>query len=76
MSRGGGERLATLLEGRLLEGAGLAFDISKVFKISKINYGCFKTVKLVKKVIIVINGVPTSYLWRKNQEKGLSSTFS
>ena len=36
----------------LLEGAGLAFDILKVFKNSKINYGCFKAVKLVKKVKI------------------------
>ena len=35
----------------LLEGAGLAFDILKVFKISKINYGCFKALKLVKKVL-------------------------
>ena len=43
----------------LTEGAGLAFDISKVLKISKINYGCFKAVKLVKKVIIMINEVST-----------------
>ena len=53
----------------LLEGAGLAFDI--VFKFSKIDYGCFKAVKLVKNVIIVINGVPTIYLWKKNEEKKL-----
>ena len=33
----------------LLEVAGLAFDISKVLKISKINYKCFNSVKLVKK---------------------------
>ena len=39
-------RLATLLEG-----AGLAFDILKVLKIPKINYGCFKAVKLVKKSV-------------------------
>ena len=50
----------------LLEGAGLAFDIQKC---SKFNYGCFKAVKLVKNVIIVINGVPTIYLWKKNEEK-------
>ena len=37
----------------LLEGAILAFDFLKVFKNSKINYGCFKAVKLVKKVIFV-----------------------
>ena len=43
----------------LLKGAGLAFHISKVLKNSKIHYGCFKAVKLVKKVIIVINGVST-----------------
>ena len=53
----------------LPEGPGLAFDILKVFKILKINYGCFKTVKLVKKVIIVINGVPTNYLLRKKSVK-------
>ena len=47
----------------LLKGAGLAFHISKVLKNSKIHYGCFKAVKLVKKVIIVINGVSTIYLW-------------
>ena len=53
----------------LPEGPGLAFDILKVFKILKINYGCFKTVKLVKKVIIVINRVPTNYLLRKKIRK-------
>ena len=42
-----------------------------MFKISKINYGCFKAVKLVGNVIIVINGVPTIYLWKKNEEKRL-----
>ena len=31
----------------LLEDAGLAFFYSKVFKFSKIAYGCFKTVKFV-----------------------------
>ena len=35
----------------LLEGAGLAFDILKSFKISKFNYGCFKAVNLVKRVL-------------------------
>ena len=46
-------------------------NILKVFKkCSKIIYGCFKAMKLVKKVIIVINGVPTIYLWRKIK-KGL-----
>ena len=53
----------------LPKGPGLAFDILKVFKILKINYGCFKTVKLVKKVIIVINRVPTNYLLRKKIRK-------
>ena len=32
-----------------------------MLKFSEINYGCFKAVKLVKNVLIVINGVPTSY---------------
>ena len=35
----------------LLEGVGLAFDILKPFKISKFNYGCFKAVNLVKRVL-------------------------
>ena len=39
------KKLATLLKG-----AGLAFDMLKVLKISKINNGCFKAVKLVKKL--------------------------
>ena len=39
------ESLATLFKD-----AGLAFDILKVLKISKFNYGCFKAVKLVKRV--------------------------
>ena len=29
-----------------------------------------KTGPILKKVIIVKNGVPTSYMWRKNEEKG------
>ena len=41
-----------------------------MFKFSKIDYGCFKNVKLVKNVIKAINGVPTIYLWKKNEEKG------
>ena len=40
-----------------------------MFKFSEINYGWFKAMKLVKNVIIVINGVPTSCLWMKNEEK-------
>ena len=34
-----------------------SFWYSKVFKFSKIDCGCYKTVKLVKNVIIVINRV-------------------
>ena len=33
-------------------------------------FGGLKCEKLVKYVIKVINGVPTTYLWRKNEEKG------
>ena len=40
-----------------------------MFKFSEINYGCFKAEKLVNNAIIVRNGVPTSYLWTKNEEK-------
>ena len=56
--------LATLLEG----------VNNKIFKVNFKKYilfknGCFKAVKLVKKVILVINGVSTTYLWTKNEEK-------
>ena len=44
-----------------------------MFKFSKIDYGCFKAVKLVKNVKIVINGVPTIYLWKENEEKDAGS---
>ena len=40
-------------------------DNSKVFKISKINYGCFKAVKLIKKVVLGIKGVLTTFFWGK-----------
>ena len=40
-----------------------------MFKFSELNYGCFKAVKLVKNELIVINGVPNSCLWTKNEEK-------
>ena len=41
-----------------------------MIKISKIDYGCFKNAKLVKKVKIVLNGVPTIYLWKKIKKNG------
>ena len=64
--------LATLLEG----------VNNKFFKVNFKKYilfknGCFKAVKLVKKVILVINGVSTTYLWTKNEEKRpILSVFS
>ena len=64
--------LATLLEG----------VNNKFFKVNFKKYilfknGCFKAVKLVKKVILVINGVSTIYLWTKNEEKRpILSVFS
>ena len=53
----------------LIEGAGCFF-----FKVnSKVNSFILlwwkKCEKLAKKWIIVINGVSTNYLWKKNQEK-------
>ena len=53
----------------LLEGVN-----NKFFKVNFKKYilfknGCFKAVKLVKKVILVINGVSTIYLWTKHEEK-------
>ena len=38
----------------LLEGVGLAFDISKVSKCSKIKCGCFEAVELDKEVIYLL----------------------
>ena len=51
-------RLATLLEGVNNEFFKVNFKSYVLFKNC-----CFKAVKLVKKVIIVINGVSTIYLW-------------
>ena len=45
------------------------------FSLKIVNFNSFillwwkKCVKLVKKVILVINEVPTTYLWKKNEEK-------
>ena len=38
----------------LLEGAGLAFYISKLFKVLNIKFGCFEAVWLTKEVFKVI----------------------
>ena len=59
------ERLATLLKG-----VGYFFNISKVNSQTFIVLWCKKCEKLEKEVILVINGVPTTCLWRKNEEKG------
>ena len=56
------ERLATLLEG-----VAYFFNISKVNSQTFIVSWCKKCEKLEKEVILVINGVPTTYLWRKNE---------
>ena len=61
----------------LLEGAGYFFNISKVNSQTFILLWCKKCEKLEKEVILVINGVSTTYLWRKNEEKGpILSVFS
>ena len=58
----------------LLEGVGLVFDIQKGLKFQKIKYGCFKAVKLVKKVIILVYGVPTIYmLARRTSHRSLQA---
>ena len=53
----------------LLEGAGYFFNISKVNSQTFILLWCKKCEKLEKEGILVINGVSTTYLWRKNEEK-------
>ena len=55
----------------LLEGAGYLFSQAKISKSIKSFLWSFKCEKLVNKLTKVINGVPTTYLWKKMKKKDL-----